>query len=38
MVMQMNNLVLRLDENPVWRDVSNEWYGLKEKMGWENIE
>lgn len=38
MVMQMNNLVLRLDKNPIWIDVCNEWYELKEKMGWEDIE
>ena len=37
MVMQMDNLVLRLDENPIWRDVRSEWYELKEKMGWEDI-
>lgn len=38
MVTQMDNLVRRLDENPVWIDVCNEWYELKEKMGWEDIE
>lgn len=38
MVMQMDNLVRRLDEDPVWIDVRNEWYELKEKMGWEDIE
>ena len=38
MVTQMDNLVRRLDENPVWIDVRNEWYELKYKMGWEDIE
>ena len=37
MVRQMNELTYRLDLYPIYTDIRNDWYHLKEKMGWEDI-
>ena len=38
MVSQMDELVRRLDKYPTYLDMCNEWYGFKEKMGWEDLD
>ena len=38
MVSQMDELVNRLDRYPTYVDICNDWYGLKEKMGLEDLD